>query len=215
MNIHRVLLPALALFAQAAAALDVNVIGLFPGKAVVTINRGAPRTLSVGERTAEGVMLVSVDSRGAIVVVEIEGKRETLGLGQHFASSSSAGSRQEVTLSPDSRGQYYVDGQVNGGHVRFIVDTGATYVRLSTSEAQRLGIDYRQGVRGYAVVADGRQVPAYRVKLDSVTIGDLTLLNVDASVGEGGMDAALLGMSFLNRTEMRREGQNLTLTKRY
>jgi aspartyl protease family protein len=213
MKIHRVLLTALALFAQGACALDVNVIGLFPGKAVVTINRGAPRTVSVGERTAAGVLLVSVDSRGA--VVEIEGKRETLELGQHFASFSSAGSRQEVTLSPDSRGQYYVDGQVNGGHVRFIVDTGATYVRLSTSEAQRLGIDYRQGVRGYSVVADGRQVPAYRVKLDSVTIGDLTLLNVDASVGEGGMDAALLGMSFLNRTEMRREGQNLTLTKRY
>ncbi len=213
MKTHGVLFSALALFAQGAAALDVNVIGLFPGKAVVTINRGAPRTLSVGERTAEGVLLVSVDARGA--VVEIEGKRETLELGQHFASSSSAGTRQEVTLSPDSRGQYFVDGQVNGGHVRFIVDTGATYVRLSTSEAQRLGIDYRQGVRGYSVVADGRQGPAYRVKLDSVTIGDLTLLNVDASVGEGGMDAALLGMSFLNRTEMRREGQNLTLTKRY
>jgi len=29
------------------------------------------------------------------------------------------------------------------------------------------------------------------------------------------MDAALLGMTFLSRTEMRREGQNLTLTKRY
>ncbi len=213
MKIQGVLFSALALFAQGAAALDVNVIGLFPGKAVVTINRGAPRTLSVGERTAEGVLLVSVDARGA--VVEIEGKRETLEMGQHFASASSSGSRQEVTLSPDSRGQYYVDGQVNGGHVRFLVDTGATYVRLSMSEAQRLGIDYRQGVRGISIVADGRQVPAYRVKLDSVTIGDLTLLNVDASVGEGGMDAALLGMSFLNRTEMRREGQNLTLTKRY
>ena len=30
-----------------------------------------------------------------------------------------------------------------------------------------------------------------------------------------GLDIALLGMSFLNRTEMRREGANLTLTKRY
>jgi aspartyl protease family protein len=53
------------------------------------------------------------------------------------------------------------------------------------------------------------------VKLDSVTLGAITLYGVDASVGEGGGNVALLGMSFLNRTEMRREGQNLTLTKRY
>src|SRR5258708_10380908 len=179
MKTHGVLFAALALFAQGAAALDVNVIGLFPGKAVVTINRGAPRTLSVGERTAEGVLLVSVDARGA--VVEIEGKRETLELGQHFASSSSAGTRQEVTLSPDSRGQYFVDGQVNGGHVRFIVDTGATYVRLSTSEAQRLGIHYHRGVRGIAILADGPPVPADPIQLAHVTIADPTPLNVDAS----------------------------------
>src|SRR5258708_22204546 len=119
MKTHGVLFSALALFAQGAAALDVNVIGLFPGKAVVTINRGAPRTLSVGERTAEGVLLVSVDARGA--VVEIEGKRETLDMGQHFASASSSGSRQGETLWPGSPGQDYVDGHVNGGRVRFLV----------------------------------------------------------------------------------------------
>ena len=45
-----------------AAATDVTVVGLFPGKAVVTINRGAPRTLSVGQKTAEGVVLVSAET---------------------------------------------------------------------------------------------------------------------------------------------------------
>ena len=56
----------------------------------------------------------------------------------------------------------------------------------------------------------------YRMMLDTVTLGDITLYNVTASVHEGpGLDIALLGMSFLNRTEMRREGQQLTLTKRY
>ena len=56
----------------------------------------------------------------------------------------------------------------------------------------------------------------YRVKLDSVTLGDITLLNVDGVVMAGpGLDIALLGMSFLNRTEMRRDGGYLTLIKRY
>src|SRR6266446_5088561 len=48
---HRLLLAA-AFVAVPAAATDVNVIGLFSGKAVVVIDRGAPRTLSVGQRTA-------------------------------------------------------------------------------------------------------------------------------------------------------------------
>jgi aspartyl protease family protein len=197
-----------------AAATDVNVIGLFPGKAVVVVNRGAPHTLAVGQRTPEGVLLVSVDSAAA--VVEVDGKRERVEMGQHYATSESAGSRTSTTVSADASGQFIAEGAINGGHMRFLVDTGATDVAFSAADANRLGIDYRSGRRVVAVLADGRRVAAYNVKLDSVTIGDLTLLNVGASVHEGpGMGMALLGMSFLNRTEMRREGANLTLTKRY
>lgn len=204
---------ACALPVPFAAAQDVNVIGLFPGRAVLVVNRGAPRTLKAGERTPEGVLLVSADSRGA--VVEVGGKRLALEMGQHFEAPSQGDGRSSVTLSPDASGHYFADGQVNGGHVRFLVDTGATLISMSAADARRLGIDYRRGERGWSMVADGRRVPNYRVKLDRVDIGGLTLYNVDASIGEGGMGAALLGMSFLSRTEMRREGQNLTLTKRY
>jgi aspartyl protease family protein len=211
-------LPALALAATLAlpgpaAAQDVNVIGLFSGRAVIVVNRGAPRTLKAGERTPEGVLLVSADSRAA--VVEIDGRRMTLEMGQHFESAAQGDTRTSVTLSPDSSGHYFADGQVNGGHIRFLVDTGATLISLSAADATRLGIDYRNGQRGWSIVADGRRVPNYRVKLDSVVVGGLRLYNVDASIGEGGMGSALLGMSFLSRTEMRRDGQNLTLTKRY
>ena len=202
-----------ALGSAGAGATDVNVIGLFSDKAVVVINRGAPRTLRAGEATAEGVKLISADSRGA--VLEIDGKRQTLEMGQHFETAAPAGARSSVTLAPDGRGQYMADGQVNGGHMRFLVDTGATLIAMSASDAQRLGIDYRSGQPAFAIVADGRRVPSWRVKLDSVTVGDITLFGVDAIVSDSGMGAALLGMSFLNRTEMRREGQNLTLTKRY
>lgn len=200
-------------FAAQAHATDVTVIGLFPGKAVVTIGRGAPRTLSAGEKTAEGVLLISSDSRGA--VMEIDGKRQTLEMGQHFESASQTGARAAVTLAPDSRGHYMADGSVNGVHMRFLVDTGATLVALPASEATRLGIDFRKGRQGMSQTANGPAL-VYRVMLDSVTVGDLTILNVEGVVHDSpGMDFALLGMSFLNRTEMRREGQSLTLTKRY
>jgi aspartyl protease family protein len=182
---------------------------------VIVIDRGAPRTLAVGQRTPEGVLLVSVDSSAA--VLEVDGKRERLEMGQHFATEASGGgSRQSVTLAADERGHFMVEGSINGGHVRFLVDTGATMISLSSAEADRLGVDYRKGQRAAAVMADGRRVPSYRVKLDSVTIGDMTLLNVDASVHESaGMGMALLGMSFLNRTEMRRDGATMTLIRRY
>jgi aspartyl protease family protein len=210
-------LPILLLLMGLAApayAVDVNVIGLFPGKAVVVVNRGSPRTLSVGQRTPEGVLLVSVDATAA--VIEVDGKRDRVEMGQHFETASDTGTRASATFAPDSRGHYVVDGAINGGHVRFMVDTGASDVALSAQDAQRLGIDYRNGRRAVAVIADGRRVPIYQVKLESVTVGGLTRLNVEGSVQEiGGMGYVLLGNSFLNRTEMRREGPNLTLTKRY
>lgn len=210
----RSLASLLAFAALAASATEVNVIGLFPGKAVVVINRGSPRTLSVGQQTAEGVKLLSVDSKGA--VLEIDGQKQTLEMGQHFETAAQTGGRTRVTLAPDERGHYFVDGQINGVHVRFLVDTGATLIALSGDEALRMGIPYQSGQRTFSIVADGRRVPSYLVKLDSVRVGDITLYGVEATVKEGpGMGAALLGMSFLNRTEMIREGTNLTLTKRY
>jgi aspartyl protease family protein len=198
--------------ATAANALDVNVIGLFPGKAVVVINRGAPRTISAGQ-TIEGVTLVSTDATSALL--EIEGKRERVTMGQHFESAAQTGARRSVTLAPDSRGHFVTDGMVNGVHVRFLVDTGATMVSLPSTLATRMGIDYRKGRRGVSQTANG-VAAVYNVMLDSVTVGDVTLLNVEGLVHEAaGLDMALLGMSFLSRTEMRREGETLTLVKRY
>jgi aspartyl protease family protein len=204
---------ALAAVPCAAAATDVNVIGLFPGKAVVVINRGAPHTMSVGDRTPEGVRLLSVDSGSA--TLEVDGRRERLEMGQHFETAASSGSRDSVTLPADSHGQFITSGQVNGGHLRLVVDTGATHVSIPSSEARRLGIDLGNAQRGMTLTANG-PVTVYRVNLDSVTVGGLTLYNVEATVHPmPGMDVGLLGMSFLNRTEMRREGDTLTLTKRY
>jgi aspartyl protease family protein len=58
-------------------------------------------------------------------------------------------------------------------------------------------------------------VLGYRLKLDVVRVGDISLNNVDAVILEGNsLSRALLGMSFLNRVDMRREGAILTLTKR-
>lgn len=196
-----------------AGATEVNVIGLFPGKAVVVIDRGVPHTMSAGQRTAEGVLLIAADSRSA--TLEIDGKRQVLELGQHAESAALTGALQGVTLAADGNGHFTTEGQINGARIRFLVDTGATLVTIPASEARRLGIDYLRGQQVVSQTANGRVI-VYRVRLDSVTVGTMTLLAVDAVVHDSpGLEIALLGMSFLNRTQMRREGENLTLTKRY
>jgi len=189
------------------------VIGLFPGKAVVVIDGGAPRVLSVGQKAVEGVTLISTDRESATLL--IDGQKRTVSLGQHQAGQAPASSSQSATLTADSRGHFVVDGQINGGAMRFLVDTGATSIALSSSDATRLGIDYRKGQPGLMGTANGTVV-AYRVKLDTVRVGDIVVSNVDAAVMEGNqMPFALLGMSFLNRMEMKREGQTMVLIRRF
>jgi aspartyl protease family protein len=198
------------LFSAGAAALDVNVVGLFPNKAVVQIDGGSLQTLSVGQRSREGIVLVSVQTDGA--TFDIDGQRMALGLGHARMQPTTAAS---AIATVDDRGHFVADGQVNGVPIRFTVDTGATFISLPASEARRLGLDYAKGRRAAMETANGI-ARAWRVSLDTVRVGDLTVHNVDAVVMEGdNLPVALLGMSFLNRMDIRREGQIMTLTKRY
>jgi aspartyl protease family protein len=207
----RLSLAALALLVPPAFAADVTLVGLIGAKAIVAIDGGPPRTLAPGQKTAEGVMLVGTEKDAANF--EIDGKKRTLRMGQAYSAAPAA--RQSVTLSADPGGHFIAMGTINGGSVRFLVDTGATLIALSAADARRLGIDYRKGQRGQVQTANGA-VAAYRVTLDSVRVGGIEVGNVDAAVSENsGMNVTLLGMSFLNRMEMKREGQSMTLTKRY
>jgi aspartyl protease family protein len=194
-----------------AVATDVNVVGLFGNKAVVSIDGGPPRTMSVGQRSPEGVALVAVDRETA--TFEIDGKRRALKMGQAYASPETARGGS-ITLKADGRGHFLADGQVNGGTVRFLVDTGATMIALPAADARRIGVNYLSAERGMVQTAGG-PAAAYRVKLDTVRVGDITLNGVDAVVIESGLQVALLGMTFLNRTDIKRDGETMVLIKRF
>jgi aspartyl protease family protein len=210
-NSNAILLLACA-FAGPAAATDVNVVGLFGQKAVVSIDGGPPRTLSVGQQTAEGVRLVAVDREGA--TFEIDGKRRALKMGQAYSGRATGNGNARTVLKADGQGHFIAEGQVNGAAVRFLVDTGASLIALPAADAKRMGVGYVNAPRGMVSTANGNAV-AYKVKLDTVRVGDITLNNVDAVVLEGGLSIPLLGMSFLNRTEMKREGETMVLVKRF
>ena len=200
-----------AISSSGAAAARLNVVGLFPGKAVVAIDGAAPKSLGIGDSVA-GYRLVAVDGNGATFVVD--GRRETFPMGSYLAARTEHG-RATAVLGADERGHFGAQGSINGATTRFLVDTGATLVVLPAAEADRLRIAYRQAPRALANTANGQI--AYRlVKLDRIKVGDVELLNVDAGVIEAGYDGpTLLGMSFLSRTEISRDGASMVLTRRF
>ncbi|MDP3608832.1 MAG: TIGR02281 family clan AA aspartic protease [Methylophilus sp.] len=218
MNNNRVIKVAsfLALWCASIVYADtqVNVVGLFNGKALVTINGSAPQTLSVGQ-TKQGVKLVAADSQQATLL--IEGKTKVLGMGQGVSAGGGAESTQNqpVNLYADSSGHFFGSMSVNGASLKYVVDTGATAVALNSADAKRANISYLTGEKSVASTASG-QVVAYRVTLNTVKIGTIVLNNVSAVVIEGGFpEVVLLGMTALNRLDMKRDNSTMTLTKKY
>lgn len=202
----------LCLACWSAYAVDVGLAGVFPGKALLTIDGGAPRTVAVGVRTGEGVRVLAVDSDTA--TIEADGKKRVLRVGQNVAAQETGSAAAKATLTADGSGHFVTTGSINGTSVRFLVDTGATMVSLGAGEAQRIGLDASKGQPAVVNTANG-QASAIRVKLDTVRVGEIVLNNVDALVHQQDMPLTLLGMSFLNRMEMQRDGQTMTLRKRY
>lgn len=213
------LLATVLLLAPACVATgaDVNLNGIIGNKALVAVDGGKPRWISVGETSPEGVKLVNI--RGESAVVEMGGKRETLTMGQSArlagGGASAAAGVRSVVLTADSQGHFLTTATINGITVRVLIDTGASFVSVGGSEARRLGINYLAGQRSFTSTANGI-VPTYRVKLDEIRIGDIVLNNVDGMVHVGdALPMVLLGMSFLNRMEMKRDGEKMVLTKRF
>lgn len=197
-----------------AAATDVALAGLLPNRAVVVIDGGSPRTLAVGGKATNGVKLLAVEADAA--VFEIDGKRQRLVLGDHAVSTGgSGGGAATATLTAERGGHFLTQGSINGATMRFMVDTGATFVAMSAADAARARIDYRaKGQQGAMTTANG-VIPAWKVQGNTVRLGDITLYDVEVTVQEVGMPFVLLGMSFLNRLEMKRDGDTMTLKKRY
>ncbi len=202
---------ALCLVSGGATAQDVGLAGVMGSRALLMIDGGEPQAVAVGQSLA-GVKVISV--QGDQAVVEIGGRKRPLRVGQHAIGAAPADGSGTIVMTADNQGHFYATGSVNGAAVRFLVDTGATMVSLGASDARRIGLDFDRGQKGMTQTANG-QTMVSKVKLDTVRIGDVTLHNVDALIHQTEMPMALLGMSFLNRMEMQRDGSTMTLRKRF
>jgi len=87
-------------------------------------------------------------------------------------------------------------------------------VAISAADALRIGLEYKKAQPVQVNTANG-VASAYRVRLNSVRVGDVEVYDVDALVSEQPMPYVLLGNSFINRFSMQREGAQMVLQKRY
>jgi len=203
----------LTMLPAVAGAEDITLFALFKDKAILQVD-GARRVLTTGAESPEGVKLVSTDTQAEEAVVELKGKRETLRLGVVVSAFQSA-ARESVTLFADKSGFFHAEGSINGASVTFLVDTGANTIAMNSATAKRAGINYTKGRPGSARTASG-YARIYGIKLDTVKVGEIVLRNVEAGVIDGPQpETPLLGMSFLNALEMKREGNKMELTRRY
>jgi aspartyl protease family protein len=210
------LLIALASAATAALAQSVALSGMLGGKALIIVDGGAPKSVATGA-SYHGVKIVS--TQGDEAVIEIAGRRHTMRVGDAPArvgdgSAKDHAGGNKIVLTAGSGGHFLTQGQINGRAAQLMVDTGATLVSMSASDAERMGLAYKDGEPVRMSTANG-VTPGWKVKLNSVRIGDVTAHEVDAIVSMGAMPYVLLGNSFLSRFQMTRNNDQMVLEKRY
>lgn len=114
------------------------------------------------------------------------------------ADAAVTGPARETVLERSPGGHFYVDGEVNGELVHFLVDTGASSVALTVDDAKRLGIPFSPSE--FTVVGNGASgaVRGKIVTLDNVSVDGKEARKIPAAILEG-LDISLLGQAYLTR----------------
>ena len=206
---------ACLLFAHGAWGQSVAINGVLGSKALLIVDGGFPKAVAVGD-TYKGVKVLAI--QGEQVTLDLGGKRQTLRVGDAPASVGKGAGEQlsgaRVVLTAGPGGHFMSEGQINGRVVQFMVDTGATTVAMSVSDAKRIGINYQNGQTVQMNTANGVS-QGWRITLDSVRLGDVLVTGVDAIVSPSPMPYVLLGNSFLSRFQMNRNNDQMVLERRF
>jgi len=107
---------------------------------------------------------------------------------------------RSMVVPRDPSGHFQVDGRVDGRQLSFMIDTGASVIALTASDAARLGIHPAQREFVAQVRTANGTVRAAPAQLDMVEVGDLVVRDVAALVlPDEALSGNLLGLSFLSR----------------
>ncbi|PHS67840.1 MAG: TIGR02281 family clan AA aspartic protease [Methylophaga sp.] len=148
------------------------------------------------------LMVATTIFNGALDDINNPNKQLTVSINQN-------GSKQ-IVLERNRYGHYVATGKINGQSVEFLLDTGATLVAIPEHIAKKLSLIKGQGFQ--SETANGMS-QSYATHLDTVSLGDIVISNVQGSISMGmEFDEVLLGMSFLKHLQMTQQGKTLTIS---
>lgn len=125
----------------------------------------------------------------------------TAGAAGGFVDLSPGASIRDGAVRRAADGLFYVNAEVNGVPVRFLIDTGASIVVLTPLDAARIGVmPSADAFRHEAETAGGRTAMA-RVTLARLAAGTTERQDIDAAVGSAGLGVSLLGQSWLSKLQ--------------
>ena len=202
---------ALCLAPLWAHAQAVALAGMLGSKALIVVDAHPPKAVGAGDQF-QGVKVLTIAKDE--VTIEVQGARRVLRLGEAPVSvGSRGGSGKRVVLIADSRGHFVNSGTINGRIMQYMVDTGASTVAIGRADADRMGLKYQDGQPVRMNTANG-VAQGWRMKLDSVRIGDVEVFGIEAIVTPQPMPYVLLGNSFLTEFQMTRINDQMVLEKR-
>jgi len=105
----------------------------------------------------------------------------------------------EIAVDSGAGGHFWLEAEVNGIDIPFIVDTGASAVVLTEGDAARIGLHVNEQDFTLRFQTANGEIAAAPVRLDRVRIGDLIVDDVEAAVVNAPLETSLLGMTFLDR----------------
>lgn len=127
-------------------------------------------------------------------------------------ASGNSGRPSEVLLARAGDSHFYADTQIEGRNIRMLVDSGASVVALTRSDAEAIGINVDDLPVGGSANTAGGAVPMRMVTLDSVEVEGIEVRGVQAAVIDADMGVSLLGQSFLSKlAAVNVEGDTMTL----
>lgn len=113
--------------------------------------------------------------------------------------SASQGWITEIAVSRD--GHFYLDGMVGSTRIRFLVDTGATRVALSSRDARRAGIKVNDAEFKYLIQTAAGIKRAAKFDISSIRIDDNWIYDIPSTIVEGDGGMSVLGMSFMRKLD--------------
>ncbi len=170
----------------------------------------SPNSRNPGKRIGQGMLISSFILGLAGLTFFFEGKlRQQSNPNRNPLSMELLSGIREVVLQQNRQGHYVANGTINDVAVTFLLDTGATDVAIPETIATQAGL--QRGTASRAATANG-VVTVYSTRVDELTIGNIVLEGVNASITSSMVgNTILLGMSALKQIEFSQRGSELTL----